>query len=113
MSGPQSLLPVVVLGCSWGLPLLVPASFLSIRELRTEPAFSVAGCICASPWLPPLPIRITRVKTGFAGDSGQIRIFQTFFAKIDFQTLYHNFQRIASAFHLLTRGPWVGTRGKN
>ena len=31
-----------------------PPLFCAIREGRTEPAFSVAGCICASPWLPPL-----------------------------------------------------------
>ena len=54
MSGPRPLLPVIVLGCSWGPPLLAPAFFLLIREGRTEPAFSVAGCICASPWLLPL-----------------------------------------------------------
>ena len=28
--------------------------FCAIREGRTETALSVAGCICASPWLPPL-----------------------------------------------------------
>ena len=33
---------------------LGPASFLPIREGCTEPAFSVAGCICASSWFPPL-----------------------------------------------------------
>jgi len=33
---------------------LGPAFFLPIREWRTEPAFSVAGCICASSWFPPL-----------------------------------------------------------
>ena len=54
MFGPRPLLPVVVLGCSWGPSLLGPASFLLIRELRTELAFAGAGCICASPWLPPL-----------------------------------------------------------
>ena len=54
MSGPRPLLPVIVLGFSWDPPLLRPASFLPICELRTEPAFAGAGCICASPWLPPL-----------------------------------------------------------
>ena len=54
LSNVWPLLPVVVLGCSWAPPLLGPASFLLIRELRTEPAFSVACCICASPWLQPL-----------------------------------------------------------
>ena len=54
MSGPRPLLPVVILGCSWGPPLLGPASFPLIRELCTDPAFAVAGCICARPWLPPL-----------------------------------------------------------
>ena len=34
--------------------LLGPASIPPIREHSTEPAFVVAGCICASPWLPPL-----------------------------------------------------------
>jgi len=31
-----------------------PPLFCAIREWRTEPAFSVAGCICASSWFPPL-----------------------------------------------------------
>ena len=34
---------------AWGPPLVY-----AIREGRTEPAFVGAGCICASPWLPPL-----------------------------------------------------------
>jgi len=31
-----------------------PPLFCATREGRTEPAFAVAGCICASSWLPPL-----------------------------------------------------------
>ena len=30
-----------------------PPLFCAIREERTEPALSGAGCICAGPWLPP------------------------------------------------------------
>ena len=36
-------------GSAWGPPLVY-----AIREGRTQPAFAGAGCICASPWLPPL-----------------------------------------------------------
>jgi len=44
-------LPPLVLSQSsvWG-----PSLFYVMREGRTEHAFLVAGCICASPWLPPL-----------------------------------------------------------
>ena len=49
MSGPRPVLPVVVLVYSWS-----PSLFCAIREGRTEPAFSGAGCICASSWFLPL-----------------------------------------------------------
>ena len=42
------------LGAPWACLFYGPPLFCVTREGRTEPAFSVAGCICARPWLPPL-----------------------------------------------------------
>ena len=45
----------VALGCASSRSVcLGPASLLALDGGLTEPAFAVAGCICARPWLPPL-----------------------------------------------------------